>query len=350
VGFLLFLAFGTMSLSVYIPPHKEPRHLAVVTIPLVVILATVVWNAMQGVGGRKDVFHGIPQHSGLFVFLLIVSISSISNISFHHVHYREKLADSDALLEFVNSHPNANFWTHHYLMQYLELKTGYQRPNQSQGFPGSESQTGSINDTAFFEFEKSQGDFLALYRPISSYSQHPRLGHVVRKGAFEEVANLGANRDSLTIYRVLPEVEDLKTSKPGPDYLPPLRGNRIERTTLEKYIGEKFQTAKEWANRLILAWECQELDGVDDLKVRGKEIRLEHVSYREPQNIAYQFYGEISPTDKFIYHVLKDYGRGAIKIISQPDRTNNHTLTIRIDDSEFSAHDYYRFFLFAVEN
>ena len=331
--FLLYLAFGSMNLTHYTPPHKEPRHLSVVTLPVVVLMAAFVcaWLRDWDAFAAPSRVASWVMKSGLGVILLSVTVSSFANVGYHHAKYTEALQHNRELLDFVNRYPRRNFWTHHYLVQFLELSTAYRRPSEAHAFTGTDG-LGFVDDTAFFQTEAAVGDFVALYQPLNRYSDHDRLRTAVRDDRLKIVTTWGEGEGSLAIFEVFPR-------ETSPE-------NRRE---IEQHLKEKGLIRPEAPERVVFAWECEAVDGVDELSVHGRDVDVRHIRHREPQRIHYSFFADVGGADGVRYRLIKEYGRGAARITELPSEDNGSRLKILIDDDDFAGADHYRIIVTAIE-
>ena len=90
--------------------------------------------------------------------------------------------------------------------------------------------------------------------------------------------------------------------------------------------------------RRAMMWTGR-VDGTDFLSIRGDQLSIEHQAGMEISNMNYRFERRLpsAPTSVF---VKKIKGRGKVNVIQQPDRSNNYTAIIQIEDKDGGASDY----------
>lgn len=82
-----------------------------------------------------------------------------------------------------------------------------------------------------------------------------------------------------------------------------------------------------------------EVDGVDDILIRGNSVRIDH---REAQPIQSQDHRFSEPLPERDVHLrlVKVKGRGKVRLIQEPNSWNDYTAKVRIDDSRGGSDDY----------
>jgi hypothetical protein len=84
------------------------------------------------------------------------------------------------------------------------------------------------------------------------------------------------------------------------------------------------------------------VDGVDDVVIRGSEVRIEHISAQPIQRQEHRFSAPLPPAEVELHlEVVK--GRGDVRILEQPTRRNDYTAVVRVDDQEHSGDADYEF-------
>ena len=186
---LLYMIFGTMSLQHYVPLHKEPRYFMLATVPWMALVAFYL-TQVRKLGGR---FHVLV---GILCFLLV--LSSLSILNFNNRKYTEHLKDIDLVEEEIKRHPDQQYFSKHYIIQYLELKTGFSRPAPEHRFPG---EGGALSDLHFFSHEKCHDCKLIFHEP---FSQNILCGtnvkRLVSEGRLSEDKCLGRSN---CVYRIM---------------------------------------------------------------------------------------------------------------------------------------------------
>ncbi len=222
--FLAFFEFGTMSPSQYIPPHKEPRYLSFISVPLAVIIAAAFAAAME-IAGKEKTRRRLCAWIACGSVLLLFSFTSMASLSYHHRNYIKATACTDKFLQFVNAHPTSTVWTYHYIAQHLELKTHYERPSRPHSFPGKPG-LGAIEDISFFRLldadgHHADGHYVILPSPLHSYGDSEPYRLLVESGAYREVEHWKDAHGELFVYRIY-------LALASPSYLEKLREKAIQ--------------------------------------------------------------------------------------------------------------------------
>lgn len=94
-------------------------------------------------------------------------------------------------------------------------------------------------------------------------------------------------------------------------------------------------------NREYFRWKGR-VDGVDDILVRGSEVRIEHVSAMPIQKQDHRFSAPLPFAEvELTLEVLR--GRGSVRLLEQPTKRNQFTAVIRVDDQDHSGDSDYEF-------
>ncbi len=85
-----------------------------------------------------------------------------------------------------------------------------------------------------------------------------------------------------------------------------------------------------------------EVDGIDDILIRGNQVKIDHVSAKPIQSQDHRFsaplpFAEVELTLQVIH------GRGSVRLMEQPSKRNQFTAVVRIDDQDNSGDDRYEF-------
>ena len=86
------------------------------------------------------------------------------------------------------------------------------------------------------------------------------------------------------------------------------------------------------------------VDDVTQIVIRNRNARTRHISGRFYNDADFYFNGR-APRENASVRVDKRDGRGKVFIVQQPNRRNNFTTIVQIDDSKGGA-DRYRFTLY----
>jgi hypothetical protein len=107
----------------------------------------------------------------------------------------------------------------------------------------------------------------------------------------------------------------------------------------ERTGGGSYPTINE--NDLDFIWEGR-VDGIDELTIRQRWVKVEHIRSRPLENVKYDFRTYLPRRSQSV-ELYKLDGRGDVEIVDQPSSWNDYTLRIRLDDSDKGGADNYRF-------
>ena len=82
-----------------------------------------------------------------------------------------------------------------------------------------------------------------------------------------------------------------------------------------------------------------EVDGVDEIQIRGSSVRVNHLEAQPIQNQDYRFSAPLPRSDVRV-KLVKKKGRGKVRLIEQPSSRNNYTATVEVDDSKGGSDRY----------
>jgi hypothetical protein len=85
-----------------------------------------------------------------------------------------------------------------------------------------------------------------------------------------------------------------------------------------------------------------EVDGIDDILIKGSQVKIEHVSAKPIQSQEHRFsdplpFAEVELTLEVLH------GRGSVRLLEQPSRRNGYTAVVRVDDQDHGGDDRYEF-------
>jgi hypothetical protein len=88
-------------------------------------------------------------------------------------------------------------------------------------------------------------------------------------------------------------------------------------------------------------WKGQ-VDGVDEIQIRGDRVRINHLEAQPVQN---QDFGFSEPLPRREVHLMlnKIAGRGIVRVLEEPSSWNDYTATVLVDDGQHNGSDYYEF-------
>ena len=81
------------------------------------------------------------------------------------------------------------------------------------------------------------------------------------------------------------------------------------------------------------------VDGVDELLVRGRSVRVNHLEAKPIQRQDYRFSARLPSRDVEVELNVVE-GRGTVRLMEQPSRRNDYTVVIRIEDERGGEGDY----------
>ncbi len=88
-------------------------------------------------------------------------------------------------------------------------------------------------------------------------------------------------------------------------------------------------------------WRGQ-VDGVDEIRIRGESVRVEHVQAKPIQRQDYRFSAPL-PSREVKLKLRKIKGRGKVRLLEEPTAWNDYTAVVRIDDGKQGGDEYYEF-------
>ena len=314
-----YLQWGSMSFTEYLPFHRLPRHLSLVTPAMILCLAFFLGNFRPA---------AVRKWAAPLVTVFLVA-SSLVFCYYRHQHLTDSVLPQGPV--------------HNYL-EFLQPKIVY-----------------AANNTVAYQ------KFLDRFQDRGRrYADIRRAGHNRQEGAYAVIGEFRNWRD--VVRDVVPdparipvnwELEKTLTV-PGRLARAPYRVRvyklltepipRLElkrRAQMKQFLMKRFPGALRPGSLLMLAWECGRVDGVEELRVRGDRISLRHIAFTPPEDIAASVFRPLPETGGLEYRVIKEQGRGAVTIAQAPSAENGYSLLIRVDDGPFPRHDFYRFFVIA---
>jgi hypothetical protein len=85
-----------------------------------------------------------------------------------------------------------------------------------------------------------------------------------------------------------------------------------------------------------------DVDGIDDILIKGSQVKIEHVAAKPIQSQDHRFsaplpFAEVELTLQILH------GRGSVRLLEQPTKRNGYTAVVRVDDQDHSGDDRYEF-------
>ncbi|HJS74663.1 MAG TPA: hypothetical protein VJ921_10270 [Vicinamibacteria bacterium] len=84
------------------------------------------------------------------------------------------------------------------------------------------------------------------------------------------------------------------------------------------------------------------VDGIDDILIKGSRVRIEHVAAKPIQNQDQRFSAPL-PFAEVELNLEVIQGRGSVRLMEQPSQRNQYTAVVRVDDQDHSGDDRYEF-------
>jgi hypothetical protein len=85
-----------------------------------------------------------------------------------------------------------------------------------------------------------------------------------------------------------------------------------------------------------------DVDGIDDILIKGSQVRIEHVAAKPIQSQDHRFSAPLPFAEvELTLEVMK--GRGMVRLMEQPSARNQYTAVVRLDDQDHSGDDRYEF-------
>jgi len=315
----LYLQWGSMSFTEYIPLHRLARHLSLVTPAMILCLAFFIVNFR-------------PEKIRKYISPAIVSFLVITSSFF--CYYRHQHLDDSVLPQAV---------IHNYL-EYLKPKFVY-----------------AANSTlAYQKFLDKFKDKGRRYIDIRSAKYNRREDAYAIIGEYrnwrDRVRTVLPNPSSMPANWKLEKVLKVEGRLKRPPYrvkiykllttpIPELEIKKKKKT--RQFLLKKFPEAFKQDSKLILSWECAQLDGIDELTLKDEQLVLKHIEFNYPRKFSYKVFMPLPKNEYLSYRIIKEQGRGKVRIIEYPAKENNFSLTIRVDDGPYPSYDFYRFFVIA---
>ena len=152
-GILLWIEFGSMSLSHYIPYHKEPRYFTILTVPIACCIGVAVdhWWARCQLRGRLCLLLGT-----------ILLFTNIFHVLFkeNHEYTANRKTLNPKLFAWLELNPTARLWIDPSLQQDMDLRFGYRFHDPIHGHLGKPGY-GAIMDISFVG-QAQQGDYILI--------------------------------------------------------------------------------------------------------------------------------------------------------------------------------------------
>jgi hypothetical protein len=85
-----------------------------------------------------------------------------------------------------------------------------------------------------------------------------------------------------------------------------------------------------------------EVDGIDDILIKGSQVKIEHIAEKPIQSQDHRFSAPL-PFGEVELQLQVIHGRGSVRIMEQPSKRNGYTAVVRVDDQDQAGDDRYEF-------
>ncbi len=187
IGTMLWMELGSMSMSVYIPYHKEPRYLTILSVPIACWIGWALHSLWLWVQ---------PWLRVVLAILLLSVAANVSRIMWsEHILYTEARDFLPAFISWLKAHPESRLWATGSVQQDIDLRFGYRfadPSHQCRGQPGF----GTNQEVIFLDKAKT-GD-LILITPLCINV----LGSHYTPGKWNRIMEFDGPRSHATLYRI----------------------------------------------------------------------------------------------------------------------------------------------------
>ena len=319
-----YLQWGSMSFTEYKLMHRLPRHLSLATPPLILCIAFLLGNLRPGKFKK-------------LISSIILSFLIISSLIFCYNRHQDLL---DAVLpqSIINNY-----------LESLKPKYVY-------------ACTNTIAYQKFLDKFQSKG---RQYIDINYVKSARQKDAYVILGEFRNWQDV-VRKILPSRYKIPPNWELMDNITVAgrldrPQYKiqiykilnTPIKQDLIKQMGIQNkeelipYLSKNFPLRFTKSSNLILVWECAQLDGIDNLKIKNDQLTLQHIDFNYPQEVNYKVFMPIPKNQSLQYRIIKEQGRGEVNILEQPDAQNEFSLLIKVDDGSYPSFDFYRFYVVA---
>ncbi|MBN2028633.1 glycosyltransferase family 39 protein [bacterium] len=310
-----YLQFGSMSFTEYHPLHRLPRHLNMVTPPMILLLAAGFY-ALR--------LNRICKFLSL-ILLIILIIASMIVVVNRHRDLMDDVLPQKAVHSFIQAIKPDLLYASNNTIAYQRFLDKFN--NKTQYLPLStvvyEPDDGFV---VLGEFRNS--DEIERSNKIYRIPNNWQLAYT-----WEVIVHYQSSPKKVLFYRV--HARDKKSLK------------NKKRDEIFDYVKNNLNVLLDNYESLIFWWECSKVDGIDDIIVSNDgKVTLNHLAFEEPKDITYAYLSDFPINHFHSLRLVVDEGRGQVRITDKPSMQNNYTLKINIDDGKIPGADFYRIFIF----
>lgn len=314
-----YLQWGSMSLTEYIPLHRLPRHLSLATPPMILSLAFLLGAS----GNRRG---KLRRYAAAAVVVFLVA-SSLLFCRHRHQSLQDAVVCQRRIHECLDSLQPARVYAACNTIAYQRFLDRFQDCGRR-----------------YVDFRRAR------------HCQHDNAVAIV--GEFRNWKDVV--REVLPDPGRIPANWELHTTLTVPGRLqrPPyqvkiycLRNRpvremrRLRRREAREHLRREFPEAVTPASAIILSWECDQLDGTEELVLAGETLQLRHLAFCPPDGVSYRLLTPLPASGRFRYRIVQTKGRGTVTITQGPSSQNEWTMKIIVDDGPYPAGDCYSFYL-----
>jgi hypothetical protein len=108
-----------------------------------------------------------------------------------------------------------------------------------------------------------------------------------------------------------------------------------------RFRSDTWSSGSAWGDEESFQWRGM-VDGIDEIVIRDRSVRINHIAAKPIQNQDYRFSAPL-PRYETDCRLNVIEGRGRVRLIQEPSRSNNYTAVVRVDDGDKSGDAYYEF-------
>ncbi len=319
-----YLQWGSMSFTEYKLMHRLPRHLSLATPPMILCVAFFIGNL------RPRILNKVISP----IILSFLIISSLVFCYYRHQDLIDSVLPQSAINHYLESLKPKYVYACNNTIAYQRFLDKFQ--NRGRQYIDINYVKGARQKDAFVivgEFRNWQ-DVVRKVLP-NRYKIPPNwklIDEITVEGRLDRPPY------KVQIYKLIDT---------------PIKQDLIKQVGIQNkeelisYLSKEFPQAFTKGTELVMVWECAELDGIEELKLKDGRLTLHHKDFNYPQGVNYRVFMPIPKSQSLQYRVIKEQGRGKVNILEQPDEQNEFSLLIKVDDGAYPSFDFYRFFVVA---
>jgi len=314
-----YLQWGSMSLTEYRPLHRLPRHLSLAT-PAMVLCLACFWANLRWRPGKLI---AAPVVVGFLI------LSSVYVSYYRHEHLTDSVLPQAAIHQCLERLKPKQVYAANNTLAYQKFLDRFE--DRGRQYTDIRRLGDQHDDNAVVIIGEFR-NWTDVVRDVLPDPWSIPLNWQLVDG-IEVPGRLGRPPYAVKVFQLLPAV------------LPELAMEKLQET--RALLTERYPAEFGPDTLLILGCECRRLDGVEEIYLRGNQLRHEHVSFNQPEEVTCHVFNPVPESERYGYRLIKEHGRGAVSLTALPTGHNSYTLAIRLDDGPFASSDAYRFFVVA---